>query len=331
MKELRKLEAIAIIPARGGSKRETIHSIMENCRLSLGTVQLGLDYGINNLLGKPKLEKSLKILDYATSHNIGSFDTAFAYGDAEEIIGIFKKRAHGNGKNIKITSKLKPNIFADKSGGKSKYEIIASEVKKSLTKMNLSSLDGYLLHTPAYIRDEEVVDALKRCKSEGLIKNFGVSIYDGKDAIFAVTKAKVDYIQVPYSVFDQRLDQTDFFSLANKNGTKVFARSAFLQGLIFMEGKNIPKEPKMAKTYLKKFDGIISKYGFSRAQGALLFSLGNAYIDEVVIGVDNLSQLKEDIEIAKSKVDFSQCRDELIDESKDVKDSIVFPSLWSKR
>ena len=32
-------------------------------KLILGTVQLGLNYGINNISGKPALEESFKILD----------------------------------------------------------------------------------------------------------------------------------------------------------------------------------------------------------------------------------------------------------------------------
>jgi len=302
---------------------------MENSRITLGTVQLGLDYGVNNLLGKPGLKKSLEILDFAYKNKVYFLDTAFSYGDAEEIIGRFV-RSRTIDKPLKVTSKLKPNIFSERLLDKNKYKIIRWEIEKSLAKMNLEYLDGYLLHSPQYIYDKEVVSALKKCKKEGLIKNFGVSIYDEKDALYAVTEAKVDYIQIPYSVFDQRLARTDFFKLARLKNVRVFARSAFLQGLVFMKDKDIPSHLKMAKSYLKKFDKIILKYGFSRAQAALLFSLSNCDIDQVVIGVDNLSQLKEDLDIAKSDIDFKNCRDELVSEFRYMKDSIIFPSLWSK-
>ena len=54
----------------------------------MGTVQLGLDYGINKKK-KPSKEESIKILECAYNNGIKIFDTAQAYGTAEEIIGEF--------------------------------------------------------------------------------------------------------------------------------------------------------------------------------------------------------------------------------------------------
>ena len=39
-------------------------------KLILGTVQLGLSYGINNMLGKPTKEHGLEILRGAANNNI---------------------------------------------------------------------------------------------------------------------------------------------------------------------------------------------------------------------------------------------------------------------
>lgn len=299
-------------------------------KLVLGTVQFGLDYGIVNKLGKPSLEDSLKMLAFAFQNGIRTFDTAFAYGDAEEILGKFVVDNKLAGK-VKIISKLKPNIFEGRSPEVSKYKIIKWEIEKSLNKLHIKSLDGYLLHTPAYIYDKKIVEALKQCKKEGLISNFGVSIYDAKDALYAVKDARVDYIQIPYSVFDQRLDKTDFFKIAKKNNVKIFARSAFLQGLILMKNSMIPKHLSEAKKYLNTFDKIIGKHGFTRIQTAMLFSYSNSNIDSLVFGVDNVSQLKQNIGIANRAVDFEKCRAELEARFIPIKKSIIFPSLWSKK
>ena len=58
-------------------------------KLSLGTAQLGFDYGIVNVGGKPNLDKSFEILKTAINAGINCFDTAPSYGDSEEIIGSF--------------------------------------------------------------------------------------------------------------------------------------------------------------------------------------------------------------------------------------------------
>lgn len=58
---------------------------MDN-KLCLGTVQFGLNYGINNFSGKPSKEAVFKMLDEALEQGITHIDTAVAYGDAESLL-----------------------------------------------------------------------------------------------------------------------------------------------------------------------------------------------------------------------------------------------------
>ena len=59
-------------------------------KLVLGMVQLGLNYGINNRRGKPSKGESFSILDRAFEGGIRIFDTAAAYGNAEEILNLLQ-------------------------------------------------------------------------------------------------------------------------------------------------------------------------------------------------------------------------------------------------
>lgn len=294
--------------------------------LCLGTVQFGLDYGINNPNGKPSRQRSLAMLDYAYKRGIRSFDTAAAYGDAEEILGEFI-RTRKPEDEIFITSKLLPNIIPENE--KDVHGIIKKELKKTLEKLGVQKIYGYYLHTPEYIYNNEIVKALNKCKEEGLVSKIGVSIYEEKDAIFAAN-LPVDIIQIPYSFLDQRLNKTDFFEIAKKNKIEVFARSAFLQGLIFMNDEEIPPKLEKARAYLKEFDEIIGKYGLSRQKAALLFSYKNKNIDHVVFGVDNINQLAEDIDMVEENIDFEKCLDELKNKFVNIEKYIIFPSLWKK-
>ncbi len=63
--------------------------------MTVGTVQLGMDYGIANDSGKPDEEKSFAILRTAFGQGALSLDTSPAYGDSEEIIGRFLKTWEG--------------------------------------------------------------------------------------------------------------------------------------------------------------------------------------------------------------------------------------------
>src|SRR5690606_37216178 len=58
-------------------------------RLSLGTVALGLDYGIANRNGRPGKHEAFAILSAALESGITCWDTARTYGNAEELIGEF--------------------------------------------------------------------------------------------------------------------------------------------------------------------------------------------------------------------------------------------------
>lgn len=296
-------------------------------KLVLGTVQFGLDYGINNPNGKPSRSQSLKMLDLAYEKGIRIFDTANAYGDAEEILGEFMESRNLKDK-IQVITKLKPNII-DKSGEDS-YNIILNNLTESLKRLKREYVDGYLFHSPFYIKDKILVECFCRLKAEGLIKNMGVSIYEEEDAIYAANLKEVDYIQIPYSILDQRLDRVGFFEMAKKNNKTIFSRSAFLQGLFFMPEDKIPPHLDIAKKYFRELDEVIDKYNLNRQQVALLFSSQNKYVDYVVFGVDNINQLEEDIEIIRSNVNCQDCIEELKDKFINIEKNIIFPSLWKK-
>ena len=56
--------------------------------LCIGTVQFGMDYGINGKKRTP-VSECIACFDYAIQNGIKAIDTAEAYGDAEEILARF--------------------------------------------------------------------------------------------------------------------------------------------------------------------------------------------------------------------------------------------------
>ena len=60
-------------------------------QMTLGTVQLGMSYGVNNSTGMPSEEDSFKILDTAYENGITMLDTSDDYGKSEEVIGKYIK------------------------------------------------------------------------------------------------------------------------------------------------------------------------------------------------------------------------------------------------
>jgi aryl-alcohol dehydrogenase-like predicted oxidoreductase len=60
-------------------------------KICLGTAQFGLEYGINNQVGKPVESEVFKILDYANQQGVYNLDTADKYGSALEVLGAYRK------------------------------------------------------------------------------------------------------------------------------------------------------------------------------------------------------------------------------------------------
>lgn len=294
--------------------------------LCLGTVQFGMKYGINNQIGRqPARDESFGMLDYAVEHGIDTIDTAAAYGEAEEIIGSYL-RVRGKKHKLKVISKLRPNVI---EGRKPAEKIVTEECKNSLHRLSVEQLDGYLLHTPEYIYQEEVLAALVDLKKEGYVKNIGVSIYDLKEGYAAIDTGVVDYIQLPYSILDQRGIKEGFISAAKSADIKIFTRSAFLQGLFMMEPGLVPKHLQNAVPYLEKIENVLEQYEADKISAILQFVKQERQIDYLVFGVEKIEQLEEDIRKADQADVPEECLQQLKKEINNVAQAIIFPSLWA--
>lgn len=294
--------------------------------LCLGTVQFGMKYGVNNQIGRqPSIEESFAMFDYALENGIDTIDTACAYGEAEEILGKYLK--HRTDKhNLKIISKLRPNVMEP---GSIPENIVMEECKNSLKRLSVGQLDGYLLHTPEYIYNEEILAALAKLKQEGYVKNIGVSIYDLKEGYAATKIGMVDYVQLPYSILDQRGIKEGFITAAKKAGITIFTRSAFLQGLFMMDHNSIPGHLKNAIPYLETMERILKEYETDKISAILQFVKYEKEIDYLVFGVEKIQQLQEDIQKASQFDVPEECIMQLKEEIDNVAQSVIFPSLWA--
>lgn len=295
-------------------------------KLCLGTVQQGMEYGINNHHGKPSIEESLQIFHEAVMGGITMFDTARAYGDAECLLGEYFK-CYGNQDKVKVISKLRPNIL---NGEEPIYDTMRRECENSLNRIGIDRLEGYLFHTPEYIRNKQAVQSLVRLKKEGLVNNIGVSIYNIEDGDVAIDTGVVDYIQLPFSVFDQRGAISGFMQRAKNAGLTIFTRSAFLQGLYFIDENELPEKVKQAEPLVRKLNTMLKTYQQNREELLIRFIKMYEMIDYLVFGVDTVEQLKMDISIFKNSTilekDLWNC---IKEEFSNVSESIIIPSLWS--
>jgi len=293
-------------------------------RICLGTVQFGLDYGVNNDNGKPAYEEVKDILHYASSKNIDLLDTAWAYGDAENRIGKF---IASEDQAFSLITKVRPNIVSEHP--KSIIYETEKSINESMERLGVDKINGCLLHTPSDYYNDEVMKVLRSYKQKGIIENIGVSIYEVEDALNVVKDNSVDYLQVMYNVFDQRLDEVEFWKYKQKSDVVVFARSVFLQGLLTMNPDKLPVKMKFADKYLRRYREICNQFNKTPQEVALIFALSKKEIDYLVLGVDSLEQLKENMRIVENYEDNSQLINCLMEEFSMLEKAIYFPSLWS--
>lgn len=292
-------------------------------RLCLGTVQFGMHYGVHNVLGRQPTDKEVySILDAALAYGICEYDTASAYGTAEEVLGRYGLAQKSvNGAAVRITSKLCPDTADDEAG-------VLTEIRESLRRLRAEQIHCYMLHRVDDMECPAIMAGLARAKDEGLIESVGVSVYDPEDALHAIQNSQIEIIQVPYNALDQRLDMAGFFERASARGQRIYARSVFLQGLLLMPPEEAEMRVKRSGGHIARLQAIAKDTGFSPEEAAMLYALSHPGIDAVVFGVDTVEQLEKNMRIADRIKTFQPCRERICGAFADVPKEVVVPSLW---
>lgn len=271
----------------------------------IGTAQFGLNYGINNLNNKLQLPEMKLILNDAKKNDINFIDTAISYGNSEDNLGKIGV------KDFKIISKL-PKLPNKTTNVKS---WVIQQAKLSIKKLNIEKLYGLLLHNPSDLfgpNGKNIIEALKELKLSRLVSKIGVSIYDPEELDDIFSLLKFDIVQSPLNIVDRRLINSGWLSRLNNKGVEVHARSIFLQGLLLMKEKQLPKKFLMFDKHFKKWFQFYKKNKLSPLNECLNFAFNNTFIDKYVIGVDSIENLKEIIncKIKKNKRNYNNLKSE---------------------
>ena len=287
-------------------------------KIGLGTAQFGSHYGISNKKGKIENKESSQILRFAAWRNVDMLDTATAYGDSEAMIGEFMCKS---GISFKVVSKF--------SRTDDENACLTEKFNESLSRLGLKRLYGYLIHKFAdFEQDPDILDELKHLKKKKLVEKIGFSLYSPDELnLLLKTKKEFDIVQLPYSVFDQRFE-SGLRKLKNR-GVEVHARSVFLQGLAFMNPRELPHYLREAQQGLEELRRISGMHATSIGSLCLNFVIANRLIDKVIVGVDSLRQLNENLLSIRPLKAMKQIMPEL--KSLKIEDEdTVLPHRWSK-
>jgi aryl-alcohol dehydrogenase-like predicted oxidoreductase len=265
-------------------------------KIALGTAQFGLDYGFSQIKSQEQVDQILKV---AQENNVTLIDTAREYGDSESKIGKFLSNYKNN---FIIATKLKKFSFNDINKSSVGFSnIIFESIEQSLLNLNLAKLDILQLHqTDEFIlQNTQFWNTIKWLKDKNIIKAFGVSIYELKDAFYLVENFHhlIDFFQVPYNIFDRRFEM--IFDLINSKSISILSRSTFLKGIITTQVNKLPVELNGLKKPKLQLQKKAKSLNMSVSDLATLFVYCSSFVSSFLVGVDTATELDINIKVTK--------------------------------
>ena len=257
-------------------------------KIVLGTVQFGINYGINNTSGQVMPEEVVKILQIASENGIQTLDTSSAYGTSEQVLGYALKQTS---LQFNIVSKYpKGNIG------------VKETFLQSIQNLGVKSLYGYLVHHFDFFQVKpEIFEDMCRLKEEKKIQKIGFSLYNPQQLQYLLDhKVQFDLIQFPYNIFDRQFEP--YLPQLVESGVEIHTRSAFLQGLFFKDTYTLSDKLKPLKKYLDMLHHYCQQHHITIEELALGYVMANTNVKGALIGVDNHIQLESNLKVASKEL-----------------------------
>lgn len=274
--------------------------------LSLGTVALGMPYGIgadsNGSQGVPPPADSaaIALIHRAIDRGINFFDTARAYGRSEEVLGLALRDRR---EKALIATKI---TCHDKDGaalrGQALCQQMAESLHTSLRLLRTDRVDLLMLHSASgdLLNSSDAIDQLKRFQAQGKARYIGASTYGAVAPRIAIS-LEVDALQVAFNILDQRMAD-EVFPLAEAAGVGIVARSVFLKGALSPRAEYLPARlgSLKAQSGAVKREAAALMLPLTRVEAALKFVLAQESIATALVGVRNVAELEASLAVVRS-------------------------------
>lgn len=235
------------------------------------------------------MEETERELQYAISHGVNYFDTAYIYKGNEKILGELVAKNNWR-KQIKIATKI-PHYMIKSMDGLEKL------FQEQLTRLQTDYIDNYLMHMLPDIHIWNklirmgILEWIQNKKNSGQIRNIGFSYHGNtENFIHLIDSYPWDFCQVQYNYMDEH-------SQAGRAGIRHAAQKEI--PVIVMEplrgGRLVNSLPPKA---LKIFDDAVPYR--TPAQWALRWLWNQPEISVVLSGMNSMDMVKENIRIANS-------------------------------
>lgn len=256
--------------------------------------------------GKTDVEQVKTMVDMFLGAGFTYFDTAFVYGDSEEVTKKALVERHPR-ESYTLTTKL--NAFM-KAGSE---QAAKNQFYKSLERTGAGYFDFYLLHALMAINYKKydryhIWDFVKEQKEKGLIKHFGFSFHAGPKLLDKLLTAhpEVDFVQLQINYADWEnpfISSRANYEVARKHGKSVVIMEP-------VKGGALADPPKRVKTLLKE-----ANPDMSYASWAIRFAASLDGVMTVLSGMSNVEQMRDNISYMKNFAPLSDEEQRVIHEA----------------
>ncbi|WP_411976622.1 aldo/keto reductase [Sulfitobacter faviae] len=266
----------------------------------LGTAQFGMPYGIVRT-NEPDPDQAAQMIRLAITNGVVWLDTARAYGSSEQIIG--QALANGWVGRGCVATKLSPlSEIPDDGDPRLAAALAENSLRASCMSLGMSRLDTVLVHRVSHLTawGGRVLDVLRHWRADGLLNVVGVSVQSPQELEIALATEDIGHIQLPFNVLDYRwVDAIEALrDTRSLRSVTVHARSAFLQGLLLSDDTSAWSRARVRDvTPIRAWlHNQANALGYTDlAAFCLGYVRSQDWIDGVVVGCDNLDQLRQNL------------------------------------
>lgn len=297
-------------------------------RFSLGTVQIGMTYGLGEHKAKPSEDAAFSLLDQAMDLGIDNLDTANNYGDAEAVIGRWMNKRREKGESVPwIVTKIGPM----KHGS---FDILRDDILRQTEdcckNLGVETLDCMMLHNfEDYEQDPDGVRRVfEEMKQQKLFSYSAISAYSRHD-YGMIADSGFDATQIPLNVFDWGQIENGGIEKIAKAGMMIFIRSVFLQGLVFHTPEDLDPRMDFCVPYLRKYLALCKEFEVSPAVLALSFVLSVPGVTTAVLGCDTAEQAAQNCRLFDQTVSLNADQMKLLRNAfVNIDPRVINPGCW---
>ena len=260
--------------------------------ISLGTVELGMDYGIpaQGAHRRPSGADAARLLNRALDLGINLIDTAQAYGESEVIVGQALKSRRDE---YILATKIGSLSWEGYSGTELRKRVEASIIE-SLRALQTDIIDLLYIHnaTPELIQQGENVEIMERARQVGYARFIGTTTYGEAAPLAVLSDGHFDCIQVAYNLLDRQFEER-VLPLAKEKEVGVVIRSVLLKGALTYRYAHLPEELRELRAAVNRVNSLRDTQDTSLPELAYRFVLGHPVVSTALVGTGRVHELQE--------------------------------------